>query len=205
MTQAMAVMAATVALVAAVATAASNEFISIWKSPTAGTLNFVGRKVGAVVIVDDLSLQMSAEEALAREITARGPIGVASHRIVPREELANKDHAKGWFERAGVQGLVVMRLVDTDQQKVYSSVVWSSGYYGNAWDYYGYGWSTAYPIGKAHTQTTITVETLLYDLANAKPIWAGVSRTTNPKDTGSFMKEMAKDIGKKLKEAGLTK
>jgi hypothetical protein len=205
MTHRMAVMASTVALVAAVATASSNEFISTWKSPTAGTLNFVGRKVGAVVIVDDLSLQMSAEEALAREITARGPIGVASHRIVPREELANKDRAKGWFERAGVQGLVIMRLVDTDREKVYSSVIWSSGYYANAWDYYGTGWATAYPIGKGHIQTTITVETLLYDLANASPIWAGVSRTVNPKDTGSFMKEMAKDVVQQLKKAGLTK
>ena len=61
---------------------------------------------------------MSAEESLANEITARGPIGVASYRIVPREELTDKDRAKVWFEKAGVQGLVVMRLVETDKQKV---------------------------------------------------------------------------------------
>src|SRR5438105_1621846 len=84
--------------------------------------------VTAVVMVEDLSLQMSAEEALAREISARGPVGVASYRIVPREDLKDKDKAKGWLERAGVQGLVSMKIVDTDKQKVYSSVVWSSGY-----------------------------------------------------------------------------
>jgi hypothetical protein len=193
-----------VALFVAAVAASSNEFISIWKSPTAGPLNFVGRKVGAVVIVDDFSLQMSAEEALAREITARGAIGVASHRFVPREEL-RKDSAKAWFERAGMQGLVIMRLVDTDKQKVYSAVVWSSGYYGNAWNYYGAGWAAAQPIGKGRIQTTITVETMLYDLTNASPIWAGVSRTTDPKDAGTFMKELAKDVVKNLKKAGLTK
>ena len=205
MTHRMPIMAALVALIATVGTASSNEFISIWKSPTAGPLNFVGRKVGAVVIVDDRSLQMSAEESLASEITARGPIGVAAYRIVPREELANKESAKGWFQRAGVQGLVIMRLVDTDKEKVYSSVIWSSGYYANAWDFYGDGWATAYPIGKGRTQTTITVETLLYDLSNGSPIWAGVSRTTDPKDTRSFMKELAKDVVLNLKKAGLTK
>jgi hypothetical protein len=201
----LAISAAIVLLTAAVSTAASNEFLSTWKSPTAGPLNFVGRKVAAVVIVDDLSLQMSAEEALAREITARGPVGVASYRIVPREDLANKDKAKAWFERAGVQGLVVMRIVDTDKQKVYSAVVWSSGYYGNAWDYYSYGWATPYPIGAGRTQTTITVETLLYDLSTGSPIWSGVSRTTDPKDTGSYMKSLAKDVVKYLKKAGLTR
>jgi hypothetical protein len=201
----MGIAAVVAALFVAVATAASNEFLSTWKSPTAGPLNFVGRKVAAVVIVDDLSLQMSAEEAMAREISARGPIGVASYRIVPREDIANKERAKAWFERAGVQGLVVMRLVDTDKQKVYSAVVWSSGYYGNAWDYYAYGWATPYPIGGGRTQTTITVETLLYDLTTGSPIWSGVSRTTDPKDTGSYMKALAKDVGAQLKKAKLTR
>jgi hypothetical protein len=193
-----------VALLVAAAMAAKNEFISIWKSPTAGPLNFVGRKVGAVVIVDDFSLQMSAEEALAREISARGPVSVASYRVMPREELRT-NNAKGWFERAGMQGLVIMRLVNTDKEKVYSSVLWTSGYYNNAWQYYGNSWATAYPLGQGRIQTTITVETMLYDLTNASPIWAGVSRTTDPKDTGSFMKDMAKDIVKNLQKAKLTK
>ncbi len=193
-----------VAVLAASVMAAQNEFISIWKSPTAGPLNFVGKKVGAVVIVDDLSLQMSAEEALAREITARGPIGVASHRVVPREEL-RKDSAKAWFERAGMQGLVIMRLVDTDKQRVYSAAFWTSGYYANGWDYYNAGWAAARPIGKGRIETTLTVETMLYDLANGSPIWSGVSRTTDPKDAGTFMKDLAKDIGKELKKAKLTK
>lgn len=62
---------------------------------------------------------MSAEEALAREITARGPVGVASYRLVPREEFTDKDRVKLWFEKANIEGAVVLRLVATDKQKVY--------------------------------------------------------------------------------------
>src|SRR5262245_63815261 len=115
--------AVAVAWVAAVVVAAGadNEFIRTWKAPGAGPLNFTGRKVAAVVIVDDASLQVAAEEALSREIAARGPSGVPAYRIIPRPELANKDSAKSWLEKAGVQGLVVMRLVDTDTRKTYSS------------------------------------------------------------------------------------
>jgi len=194
-----------VAMAAAAVAAADNTFLSTWKSPDAGPLNFAGRKVAALVIVEDENLRMSAEEALAREITARGPVGVAANRFIPREELADKDRAKAWFERTGVQGAVVMRLVGADTQKVYSSVVYSSGYYGNVWDYYGYGWTTVTPIGKGRNATSVTVETLLYDITSGKPIWAGVTRTADVKDTTSYMKGLAKDIGKELEKAGLAR
>ena len=194
------------ALVAAsIASAADNTFLSTWKSPTAGPLNFAGRKVVALVIDGDESLRMSAEEALAREITARGPQGIAANRLIPREELADKDRAKGWFERMNVDGVVIMRIVNADTEKVYSAVVWSSGYYSNVWDYYGYGWTSVTPVGKGRNVTTITVETLLYDLKSGSPIWAGVTRTSDPKDTSMYMKNLAVDIGKQLEKEGLAK
>jgi hypothetical protein len=182
-----------------------DDFVSTWKAPGAGPMDFAGRKVAGVLIVDDDSLRVSAEEALAREISARGPNGVPAYRIIPKEELKKKDAARGWFERAGVQGLVILRPVQTDVEKVYSSAMWVSGYYGNAWDYWGYGWGAAYPLGKAREQRTLTVETLLYDLSNGAPIWAGVSRTTDPKDVQSYMKRLASDVVKQLEKEGLVR
>jgi hypothetical protein len=192
-----------IGLAATLATGAGNEFVSTWKAPGAGQMNFAGRKVAGVLIVDDHNLRVSAEEALAREISARGPNGVPAYRIIPREELKNKDAAKGWFERAGIDGLVILRVVKTDTTKVYSSFVWSSGYYGNAWDYWNYGWASAYPIGGGRDQTTLTVEILLYDLSKGTPIWAAVARTTDPKDPQSYMKRLAIDLVKQLEKDGL--
>jgi hypothetical protein len=188
---------------ATMASAADNTFVSTWKSPTAGPLNFGGRKVVALVIDGDESLRMSAEEALAREISARGPQGIAANRLVPREELADKDRAKAWFERMNVDGVVIMRIVDADTEKVYSAVVWSSGYYSNVWDYYGYGWTSVTPVGRGRNVTNVTVETLLYDLRSGNPIWAGVTRTGDVKDTTTYMKNLARDIGKQLEKEGL--
>ena len=84
-------------------------------------------------------------------------------------------------------------------------MVWTSGYYGNAWDYYGNGWAAAYPLGKGRNETTITVETLLYDLGSGRPIWAGVSRTTDPKNVGSYIKELSQDVVKSLEKEKLVK
>jgi len=195
----------TVMLSAAVLLAADNEFVSTWKAPGAKPLDFAGKKVAAVLISQDTSLRMSAEEALAREITARGPNGIASYKMVPKELLTDKKAAKEWFERAGVAGLVVLRPVQTETTKEYSAVVWTSGYYNYAWEYLDYGWSSVIPIGKGRDRQTITVETVLYDLSNGSPIWACVTRTTDPKDPQSYVKSLAIDIVKQLEKDGLVR
>jgi hypothetical protein len=188
---------------ATVLTADDHEFISTWRAPGAGPLNFAGRKVAAVLITDDHNLRVPAEEALAREITARGPIGVPAYRVIPKEELTHPGSAKGWFDRAGIEGLIVLRIVQTDTEKVYSAAVWSSGYYNYAWDYWDTGWTSVYPIGRAREQKVVTVETVLYDLSKGSPVWACVTRTTDPKDVQSYMKRLAKDIVTKLAAEGL--
>ena len=198
-------LAAALTLFVAVVAAAEGMFISTWKSPETGPVSFAGRKVAALVIVDDENLRISAEEALAREISARGPNGVAAYRLIPREELTDKDKAKAWFERAAIQGVVMLRLVGTDTQKVYSAVVWSSGYYGNFWDYYGTGWATVTPIGKGRVDTTLAVETLLYRVSDATLLWASISETTNPKDAGTFMKGLVAAVVKELQKEGLVR
>ena len=183
--------------------AADHKLTSTWKAPGAAPFNFAGKKVAALVMTTDEGLRMSAEEALAREITARGPKGVASYRVIPREELTDKVKVKGWFERQAIEGVVAMRVVGVNKSTSYSAVVWSSGYYGNFWDYYGNGWATVTPIGKGRLDTTLAVETLLYQVSDATLLWASVSQTTNPKDAGTFMKGLTSAIVKELQKEGM--
>jgi hypothetical protein len=185
--------------------AQGNDFVSTWKADGVTGIDFAGRKVAAVLIVDDDGLRVSAEEALVRELSARGPVGVAAYKIVPKPALADKNAAKGFLERQGIAGLVVLRPVDVETDKVYSSAVWASGYYGNAWDYWGYGWANVVPIGKGRNQRTLTVETMLYDLTKGTAMWAAVTRTTDPKNVQSYVEGLAKDLVKKLESEGLVK
>jgi hypothetical protein len=187
----------------------SYKFKSTWKAPGVGMLNLGGKKIAALVITSDVNLQMSAEEALKREITARGPIGVAAYTLVPREELRDKDKARPWFEKAGVDGVVAMRIVNVDKEKVYNAVVWSSSYYGNFWDYYGSSWNDVYmigtPIGNGRMQTTLAVETLLFNVRENKLIWASVTETTDPESVGAYMKGLVSAVVKQLQKEGLAK
>jgi hypothetical protein len=191
---------------AATVVIAAPKFVNVWKSPEVARLNFAGKKVAALVITDNQSLQMSGEEALTRELTARGVTGTPTYRFVPREELKSAETAKGWFERAKVEGVVALRPVRAEKGREYTAVVWSSGYYPSFWGYYGYGWSSAYvtPLGGRDT-TTITVETLVYDLTRDQLVWAATSETKDPKNLQDFVKDLVKgavDEMKKMKLVG---
>jgi hypothetical protein len=177
-------------LLISVTLAAAPKFLNVWKSPDVARLNFAGKKVAAVVITDDQSLQMSAEEALSRELSARAVNGLPSYRIVPREEMKTAEKARVWFERSTIQGVVALRPVATRREERPGPVMWTAGYYPSFWGYYGYGWSTVYvPLTTSKT-TTFVVETLVYDLTRDRLVWAGLSETTNPDDLQSFIKDL---------------
>jgi hypothetical protein len=172
----------------------AQEFSAVWKAPDVARLNFAGKKVAALVITDDQPLQMSAEEALGRELTALGVNATTTYRIVPREELKSAERAKSWYERAGVQGVVAFRPLARDTQREPSAVVWSSGYYQSFWGYWGYGWGNVYavPVGPGRTTTTFVVETLVYDLTRDALVWAATSQTRDPKNLQDFVEDLVK-------------
>ena len=126
---------------------AAPKFTSAWRSPDAGSVSFAGKKVAALVISQDDSLRVAGEEALVRELTARGLQSVATYRIAPKEELQSADRAKGWFEKAAVDGVVAMRPVSSDKRTTYNPGTWVSPSYSSLWGYYGYGWGSVYVPG----------------------------------------------------------
>ncbi|HUL71848.1 MAG TPA: hypothetical protein VLT86_02030 [Vicinamibacterales bacterium] len=180
------------------------KLVTSWAAPVGAPMSFAGKKVVALALTDSLDVKMSAEEAMAREITARGPNGVAAYRAIPKEELANKDRAQQWFAKTNVAGVVTMRVVNVDTTKEYSSVMFGASYYQSFGSFYDYGVATIVPIGDPKEKKTYAIETLLYDISDGgKLLWAGMSETTDPKNISTFVKGLAKTIGNDLEKKGL--
>ena len=192
-------------IVAVALLSAAPKFTSVWKSPDAGSVSFAGKKVAALVITQDDSLRVAGEEALARELTTRGLQSVATYRIAPKEELKNPDHAKGWFEKANVDGVVAMRPVSKDKRTTYNPGTWMNPYYSTLWGYYGYGWGSLYIPGSVEQDTIVVVETTIYSVPRNKLLWAAVSETKNPKDLQRFVEDLVKESVKELHKQGLAR
>ena len=191
-------------LAVAVVSAADTKFKSTWKAPGLEPMSFAGKKVVALVISDDDSLRVSAEEGLSSELSGRGLIGVPSYRIIPKPEVKDPEKARGWFERAQAEGVVAMRLVDARKVQTYTPATWTGPYYGSLWGYYGYGWGTGmYIPARVDEDALITIETLIFSVPQNKLLWAAVSESKNPKNAKQLLADLVKTTVKELQKQGL--
>ena len=184
---------------------AKTKFKSVWKSSDASGIAFGGKKVAALIIDKDESLRVSGEEMLARELTARGMQGVASYRIVPKEELQQADRAKVWYEQAGVEGVVAFKVVSDEKRRTWQPSSWSTPYYGSFWGYYGNSWSSVYDPGYVRDDRVVSLETLIFSVPKDALVWAGMSETENPKNAAAVVAEVVKEAAKEMKKQGLAR
>jgi hypothetical protein len=181
------------------------KFLSTFKSMNAGAVSFFGKKVAAVIVTNDDSLRISGEEALARELTARGLEGVATYRIAPKEELQKAETAKVWFERAGVEGVVVLRPVSAAQRTTYNPGTWVTPYYNSLWGYWGNSWGSVYIPGRSQRQTVVIVESIIYSVPTNELLWAAATESPAERNLQDFIEELVKESVKQLHEQGLAR
>lgn len=193
-------------MLAACATPASFEYTH--KGEGVSGIDYRGRKVAAVVVGTGVNqaMRIEAENTLAGELSARGMQGVAGHSIVPMAttEPMTRERAAALLQRAGVEGVVVLKLVDTDKKTV--STQWASSDFQrtlNASNYFG-------PIGKEgetydRKVTTITIETTLFSLDPFKALWIGQSQSVDPAKVKAFIPQFAGSVAEQLRREGLVK
>ena len=190
-------------LVIGAAVVGAQQLTQVWKNPEAGPLAFAGKKVVAVIMTGDQNLEVAGEESLVRELTARGVNGVAAYRIIPKPELQDAEKAKPWVLRAKADGVVVMRVVSSEKTKEYRPSMWVTSSYSTLWSYWGTGWTSVYVAGKEETNTYVSVETMIYNVAKDQLVWAGVSEIKNPKSIQKEIAGLVTAVVEEMKKNGL--
>ena len=190
------------AVVLALSACSSTTFTSTWKAPDATGISPVGKTIAAVFVTRDEGKRRAAEDLLARDMTERGAHGIAAYTILPESVRADPEKARALLKDAGVNAVLIARVVGKDQQINYTPGTTFPSYYGGFGPYWGHGWGAAYEPGYVTTDTIISVETTLYSLPADKLLWASTSRTTNPSNLDSLLNEVADATAKEMKKQG---
>jgi hypothetical protein len=157
--------------------------------------------VAALVMSKNEASRRTAEDALAREISAQGAQGVAMYSVT---DATDEAAARAAHEKEGFAGVVVMRPVSSTQKVSSTPSMYAGPMYGGFWGgYYGYGWGAPYGGTEIRTDTYVNVETLVYSLKQNKLVWGGQSSTANPDQVDSFVHDVAAQAAKELQKAGL--
>jgi hypothetical protein len=185
---------------------ATTAFESTWKSPDAKPLQLRGRKVAAVFVSRDPMLRRVAEDAMAKEITARGAMGVAAYTFLSDSEVRDREAAQAKAASLGFAAAAVMRVVGRQTQYVHEPphVIWARPPYRRIWgDYWGWGWGTVWAPGYLREERIVKVETLVYSLEDDQLVWAGVSRTFEPLRIEDFIADLAVAVSEEMARDGL--
>jgi hypothetical protein len=192
--------------ICALSACATTTFTDTWKAPEQGPLDPHGQRVAAVFISSDEAMRRLAEDALARKLNKYGASGVAGYSLIASEELSNIKEVKERLAAAGVDGIVMLRVID-ENKKVTSVYEYRDPafrpYYWRFSDYWGYGWESPYVPTEVTTTTILRIETLVYSLKRDALLWAGTSRTSERAKVSRLVEEVADAAAREMTEQGL--
>ena len=198
-----------VALTLALVACKSTMWVSTWKAPDATSLKGQGQgqKIVAIVMSKNEGTRRASEDALAREISARGAVGVPLYSITPAGSVADEATARAAVEKEGAIGVVVLRPI-AQQDKVYTTPVTYAGPgYSSFWGgYWGYGWGAPWGTvtgGEIRTDYIIMIETLVYSVKQNKLLWVGQSKTTNPDNVDALVRDIVSAVVVEMKKQNL--
>ena len=193
---------------------ATTSMVDTWRDP-----NYKGkafRNFLVVGITKDPGVRRVFEDIFTAELINRGLQATASYTVTPPDQPVTKDLLSEAVKKTGVDAVVTTRVVNVQQQ---TSV--TPGYidtYGAGPYPYPYAYPYLYPQRDLYTyygssqviqpptvQTyeIATLETVLFDVADASMVWSGTSTTFETTQTVTVSKDLSKLIIQSLVKAGL--
>jgi hypothetical protein len=145
------------------------------------------------------------EDAFAAVLAKRGVEGVAGYTVLPVADEIDEAALRAVVRMGGYDGAIVTRLVAVDETQTYvppteyASAGRGYGLYG----YYGMGYSVQRTPGYMKTNTTVRLETHIYDAKTAVLIWAAHSDTFDPASPEAAIKSVTSLIAERLERDGL--
>jgi hypothetical protein len=187
------------------ACATTTFFNSTWVNPETKPISLTGQKVVALMITGEESTRRSAEDNLAKQITAQGGQGIAAWTIISTADVRNEEKARAAMTSAGAVGVVTMEVVGQRREvdPVNFRVSMSTGH-RSFWGNYHWAWRTSWDT-MPQTRTNVWVETLVYSLTPDELLWAGRTRTVNPSTVGALFAEVADAAAAEMQRNGLLK
>ena len=215
-------------LVMLLATSCSSiKVIDAWKSENISSIK--EQQILVIARADNELARVSCEQEIAKQVRARGPEAVESHKQFPGHKPDNKlteqqvDELKQKIQQAGFNGVVVTVLKDLQtttrvtKDGGYTTGGYTGGpyysyypgYYGGFYGYYGNAMSYAtygnYVPTTINTQTskTYVLETVIYNLSlpdEEQLVAVVTSSVDNPQDVIATAKQYAKAVAHALKK-----
>ena len=141
---------------------ASSKITGEWKNPELGLKKY--SHILIIGVAKQPDRRKFYEDEFAKQLNRQGILAIASHTIIARDKMQDKDTIVKSIEGLRVDGVIVTRLQGIQGQVVPGKTYQApSGYYTNMYDYFNTGFSTAPSRSYSETHEYLQLESNLYD------------------------------------------
>jgi hypothetical protein len=148
---------------------ASSKITGEWKDPELGSKKY--SHILVIGVAKQPDRREFYEDEFAKQLNRQGIMALASHTIIPRDTMQDKDTIVKSIQGLQVDGVIVTRLQGIkEQQQVPAGGTYRVPYeyYNNMYDYYNSSFSTAPSRSYAETHEYLQLESNLYDAETEK-------------------------------------
>ncbi len=186
------------ALVLVLAGCASTKIVNSWRDTSVSSARF--SRILVVAPASDPQVRRAAEDELARRIVAAEP----SYPIVTDEDARDPQLLHDQARAHGYDGLVLFRIVAVDRETVWTpGAYWGPAYAMSGVSGFGPGLTSMYQPSYVSSTLLVRVDTDLVDLREDKLVWAGQSKTYNPRSIRRLVADVTRAVGERLRRDGL--
>jgi hypothetical protein len=184
------------AIVGLSACLAPTNLTASWKAP--GTTQVRFNKVFVAAQSPDMTRRRAMEDILVKRIGNATP----SYSVLTEAEVKDPNLVKAKLASGGFDGAVIVRFVGTEKQTTYvpGTAYWGPAPYGGMYGYWGYGWGAAYSPGYLTTDTVVTLESNIYDVAKESLIWSSRSETISPGSINELMQSVIETTVREMRK-----
>lgn len=183
---------------------ASSKVTGEWKDPQSPNKKYTNILVIGVAKQPDR--RKFYEDEFAKQLNRQGVLAIASHTIIPRDKMQDKDTIVKSIEGMQVDGVIVTRLQGIKEQKQVphgNTYQTPYGRYNNMYDYYNSSFSTAPARSYAETHEYLQLESNLFDAESEKLAYTITTDTFVREKFASRLKAYIETVVRRLKSNNL--
>jgi hypothetical protein len=172
------------------------KFANVWRSPEFEPNSM--QKILVLAIAGTPMGRRSFEDSFVRELNVHRVDAVQSYTLLPSDDALTEAEVKAVVAGKNFDGVIVSRLKRVEEKTVVVpprvETVRAPGYYGH----YRGGWTSVHTPGYSETLTTVVLDTQLYAVESAEPVWGARSETINPSSVDTAIESVTRALAKRL-------
>ena len=177
---------------------ASTKIETVWKAPEAPAGKI--HKFVVFGVAGSPSGRIAYEQTLTQQLKEAGLPAVPGYDLVAWDEHPSRDEVVRRIKEKQIDGALVSRIVRADVKTEYTPVFVGGGVV--AVGFYDYWYAPAAVATYTTEDTDYAVETVLFEIDNARPYWMARSNTSRTSPT-KFANDIGGPVAEALKKSGL--